>query len=107
MQIIPTTGENIARALDQNDYEDQDLFRPYLSVKFGVWYLTRQRERLGDWIVALAAYNAGPGRVQTWITYPGAEDLDIFAALIPLAEPREYIRRISLNLAAYREIYGE
>jgi soluble lytic murein transglycosylase len=57
----------------------------------------------GHQFAALAAYNAGPGNVQSWQPFP--EDLDIFVAQIPLLEPREYIRRIYLNLANYREIY--
>ena len=60
----------------------------------------------GNGFAALAAYKAGPGRVQGWLEYPGADDPDIFVATLPLTEPQEYIRRIYLNLTAYREIYG-
>ncbi len=107
-QIMPATGEDIAKRSFAQNYSLDDLWRPVLNVQFGSWYIKQMLNFLdGNQIAALAAYNAGPGRVQTWIAYPGAEDLDVFAALIPLAEPREYIRRIYLNLAAYREIYGE
>ncbi len=107
-QIMPATGKDIAKRSFAPAYTPDDLWRPILNVQFGSWYIKQMLNFLdGNQIAALAAYNAGPGRAQTWITYPGAEDLDVFAALIPLAEPREYIKRIYLNLAAYREIYGE
>ncbi len=108
MQIIPPTGADIAERTFAQDYSADDLWLPYLNVEFGAWYIKQMLNFLNDNpIAALAAYNAGPGRVQRWIAYPGADDLDIFRALIPLSEPREYIRRIYLNLDAYREIYGK
>ena len=78
---------------------------PYRNVEFGTWFLDNMLDFFGGReVAALAAYNAGPGRVQRWIEV--SDDHDIFYALIPLSEPQEYIRRISLNLDSYREIYG-
>ena len=44
MQIIPATGQEIATALRWPDYSRTDLYKPYISIKFGVYYLARQRE---------------------------------------------------------------
>jgi len=37
----PPTGEQIARDLRWSNYQQSDLYRPFISVKFGVYYLRR------------------------------------------------------------------
>lgn len=107
MQIMPATGDDIANRTNTENYALQNLWLPYYNIEFGAWYIKQMLNFVdGNPFAALAAYNAGPGRVQEWITFTGADDLDIFTAVIPLTEPQEYIRRIYLNLAAYREIYS-
>ncbi len=105
MQIIPTTGADIAERAGLDGYTDQSLWLPYLNVQMGTWYIKQMLNFVGgNQFAALAAYNAGPGRVDQWLT--ASDDFDMFVALIPLKEPRTYIRRIYLNLSEYREIYG-
>ncbi len=104
MQIIPLTGADIAERTQTIDYTPGSLWNPDRNIKFGAWYLRQMLDFVdGDQFAALAAYNAGPGSVQSWSPIP--DDLDIFVALIPFSESQEYIRRIYLNLANYREIY--
>ncbi|MDY0019630.1 MAG: tetratricopeptide repeat protein, partial [Anaerolineae bacterium] len=45
MQVIPSTGQEIATALNwPPDYATGDLYRPMVSVRFGTWYLAQQRD---------------------------------------------------------------
>lgn len=105
MQIIPDTGDYVAGRLAQDDFSPDQLWLPYLNVKFGAWYLSLQLDLFdGNEFAALAAYNAGPGNVLKW--FDRSSDLDLFVESIPLEEPRTYIRRIYLNLSAYRSIYA-
>ena len=39
MQIIPSTGEWIAQQLSWPDYQPAHVYRPYINVKFGIYYL--------------------------------------------------------------------
>ena len=72
MQVIPPTGAAIAQALDwPPDYETSDLYRPMVSVRFGVWYLAEQRDAIEDNLFAgMAAYNGGPGNSAVWWDRP-------------------------------------
>jgi soluble lytic murein transglycosylase len=107
MQIIPSTGQEIADRLNWVGYTRSDLFKPYISVKFGVYYLSRQRDGLdGNLFAALAAYNAGPGRSANWLRTAG-DDPDMFYETITLSEPRLYIRRIVEYYAIYQRLYGK
>lgn len=117
MQVIPPTGAEIAAQLDwPPDYETPDLYRPYVSLRFGTYYLAQQRDRFGGRIdVALSAYNGGPFNAQQWLerasdpaaSKPSTEaDPDLYLELITLHEPRLYIQRIKEHLAVYEALYG-
>ncbi len=105
MQVMPATGEYVAEQSDFGPFETNQLWLPYVSIKFGTWYIDQQLDIFdGNQFAALAAYNAGPGNVAEWIKI--SDDLDIFVESIPFWESRLYIRKIYINLAAYRRIYG-
>jgi soluble lytic murein transglycosylase len=108
MQVIPPTGQQIADELGwPPGYDTADLYRPYVSLRFGTYYLAQQRDRFDERIdVALAAYNGGPFRAERWLETAG-DDPDLFLELITIQEPRVYIKRIKEHLAVYRALYGD
>lgn len=108
MQVIPATGKEIAGQLNwPPNYSTQDLNKPAVSVRFGVYYLSRQVKGFdGDLVAALAAYNAGPGRALRW-REAGGGDPDFFIEAMTLSEPVTYVRNISVNYAAYTRLYGK
>jgi len=106
MQIIPATGQEIASALGWPNYSRTDLYKPYISIKFGTYYLARQRDGLdGDLYAALAAYNGGPGNAVRWKSASGG-DPDLFYETVSYSETRLYIRRISEYYAVYKQLYA-
>ncbi len=106
MQVIPSTGAEIAAQMGwPPTIGPSDLYRPLVSVRFGTWYLARQRDRFGRLDVALAAYNGGPGNAQRWLDAAG-DDPDLFLELITLEETRLYLRRIREHYAIYAALYG-
>lgn len=107
MQIIPSTGEWVAHQLNWPGYQNSDLYRPYISLEFGAFYLDYQRQYFdGDMYAALAAYNAGPGNSEIWLSLSG-NDPDLFVEIVRLEEPRLYIRRIYEFYEIYRGLYGK
>ncbi|MFN8595304.1 MAG: tetratricopeptide repeat protein [Anaerolineae bacterium] len=108
MQIIPATGGQIASDLRWPNYQVSDLYRPLVSVKFGVYYLRRYGLDYldGDIIAAWAAYNGGPGNARQWKDAAHG-DVDLFVENISLAETRLYIERLRENLAMYQRLYGQ
>ncbi|HID87941.1 MAG TPA: tetratricopeptide repeat protein [Anaerolineae bacterium] len=104
-QVIPATGKLIARQLKLDDFQIEDLYRPYLSVRFGAAYLATQLAEFGDQILlALAAYNGGPGNARRWAKE--ADDMDLVVEEIDLDETHLYVRKVYEHYAAYRRIYG-
>jgi soluble lytic murein transglycosylase len=107
MQIIPTTGEQIAVELGwPPGYDSEDLYRPLVSVRFGAYYLDKNRGLLdGNLYAGLAAYNAGPGNALAWRNLAG-EDPDLLLEVIRFQETRNYIRFIYEIFSTYRSLYS-
>jgi soluble lytic murein transglycosylase len=108
MQIIPDTGAQIARDLHWPNYQQSDLYRPFINVKFGVYYLRHYGLDFldDDMYAAWAAYNGGPGNAQRWKNAANG-DTDLFVENISLGETRLYIDRLRENLAWYQRLYGK
>jgi soluble lytic murein transglycosylase-like protein len=63
MQIMPATGQMLARELGVPWRGPQTLFDPIVNVRFGIAYLAWLHREYGNLSTALAAYNWGPGHV--------------------------------------------
>jgi len=107
MQIVPTTGEQIAVELGwPPTYDAEDLYRPIVSTRFGAYYLGKNRDLLdGNLYGGLAAYNAGPGNALAWRDLAG-NDPDLLLEVIRFQETRNYIRGIYEIFSTYRGLYS-
>lgn len=106
-QVMPATGEDIARRLGWPDYSSEDLYRPSVGLAFGAYYLHQQLESFdGDIYAALSAYNAGPGNAARWFAL-APHDPDLYFEVVDFAETRSYIQRIYVGYVIYRHLYGE
>jgi soluble lytic murein transglycosylase len=107
MQIIPSTGQEIAKSLNwEGELSPSDLDRPQVSIELGSQYLNRQRGFMpGDLYATLAAYNGGPGNALTWKNLV-PPDQDLLLEVIRFDETQDYIRRIYENFAIYSQIYN-
>lgn len=104
MQVIPPTADYIAGELGYD--EDYDLFRPYVGIEFGAFYLDEQLERFdGNVYPALAGYNAGPGRAINWLEAAGS-DPDRFMDTISIDSTQLYVQRIYSFYSIYHTLYG-
>ncbi|NQS91193.1 MAG: transglycosylase SLT domain-containing protein, partial [Chloroflexi bacterium] len=107
MQIMPSTG---AEVVDQEDwppnYNDQDLYRPLVSIKLGTAHLSFLRSYYdGDMYAVLAGYNAGGGNTNIWLE-ESQGDQDLLLEIIRFSETETYIKTISEVFAIYRRIYA-
>lgn len=106
-QIMPATGEMIARELDYGDFNPENLFDVATNLRFGSFYLEKMRKRFGKLEYALAAYNAGPHRVEEWLSELDHNSLEEFVEKIPFSETRKYVKRVLASYWNYSRIYGE
>lgn len=106
MQLMGSTARWIARQTHRSDYRVTQLEQPDINARFGTYYLRHVLDRLdGLPVLATAAYNAGPGRAQSW---RGAEPLEgaIYAETIPFNETRDYVKKVMANAMVYQTQLG-
>ena len=108
MQLMPATAKETARGLGRTYRRDALLTDPDYNIALGRAYLQRLITRFdGHYVLAIAAYNAGPGRVVRWIREhghpkdPGVDVID-WIERIPFAETRNYVQRVLEALHVYR-----
>ena len=105
-QVIPDTGAWIAQRIAWPDFENEDLYKPYVGLNFGAYYLSQQLSAFdGQVHAALAAYNGGPGNAARWYETAG-DDHDLFVDTVDFPETRLYIERIYEGFDAYRYLYS-
>lgn len=107
MQIIPSTGTYINNQLQwDGNFETADLSLPVTNINMGVYYIDLQHDYFdGEWVPALAAYNAGPGNAATWFNMAG-RDIDLFVEIIRFTETRNYIQYILETYTYYSILYS-
>ena len=106
-QVMPATGEGIARALEVVGFRKEDLLRPAVSLRFGAYYLAGQLTRLGRPYYALAAYNAGPANAARWIQANSTRNVADFVETIDYTETQHYVAVIMEHYAHYLRAYDE
>lgn len=67
MQILPSTGQELASELNLKWDGEGTLLDPYANVKMGVRYYSKLQRRYNDTETSLTAYNVGPGRVDSGV----------------------------------------
>jgi soluble lytic murein transglycosylase len=106
-QIIPDTGHWVAERLGHPDYTNEMIYRPYINLQFGAYYLDWARSYLDENLVsALVGYNAGPGNAEFWRKATGADDT-LFVEFLSINEPRIYVQSITTGLYHYTRLYGK
>jgi soluble lytic murein transglycosylase len=95
MQLIPATGREIAKEIKLSYSGLATLTDPESNIRLGTSYLGRMAERYnGNQVLATAAYNAGPHRVDRWLPDSGTEDARVWIENIPFNETRQYVKRV-------------
>jgi soluble lytic murein transglycosylase len=107
MQLMPGTAEYIAEKSGGTAFVQGDLATPQVNISYGSWYLRYLLQKYeGRVVLALAAYNAGEGKVDEWVAGARANGQMFRAAdHIPFPETRRYVERVLDARERYRRTY--
>ncbi len=101
MQLMPKTGELIAKLINRPLKNTSELLNPDRNIELGSAYLRRVYDQhQQNPVLATASYNAGPHRVANWLPNKTI-DADIWVENIPFTETRRYTR----NVLSYAAIF--
>ncbi len=101
MQITPATAKDIERRSGGTTFTVKDLSDPQINISYGTYHLRSLLDRYsGNKIAALAAYNAGPGRADSW----GGSEMTLDDIGFP--ETKAYVEDVLDKQQAYRSKYA-
>jgi hypothetical protein len=93
---VTSTGE---------EYDEDALFEPEISVYYGAYFLDMLLEEFGNTETALAAYHAGRGKVNQWLSDPRISPDGETLENIPYEDTAGYVKRVMKNTEKYKNIY--
>ena len=108
MQLMPATARSMSKLVSMPYKKKWLTTKPKYNMTLGAYYIASLVERYkGSYPLAIAAYNAGPGRVDDWIRAfgdprRGEIDLIDWIELIPIYETRNYVQRVLEGVYVYR-----
>lgn len=102
MQVMPATARQTAAGLGLPSPSERDLREPTANLRLGANYLAEMLDRFdGNLIMASAAYNAGPNRVDGWIRDNAGQPAAVWIENITFGETRDYVK----SILAFRAVY--
>ena len=104
MQIMPDTFKWLAEKLGEV-YNEGLLYDPETNIRYGTYYLAYLYAEYGNWDTVFAAYNAGLGRVNSWIANNEYSDEYGNLTYIPIKETREYVVKVNKSIEIYKKLY--
>jgi soluble lytic murein transglycosylase len=108
MQLMPATAKEVARSVSVKYRKKKLIKDPSYNVSLGSAFLHQlQKQYDGSYIMTLAAYNAGPGRLRGWVKQfgdPRKSNVDPvdWVERIPIRETRRYVQKIMESIQIYR-----
>jgi soluble lytic murein transglycosylase len=111
MQLMPSTATYVADKLTTDIGRKPDLYEPETNVTLGqhyVRYLMDQKGIENDLILTIAAYNAGPGNIESWRKrLSGVKDPVLFIESLPVGETRNFAKQVLTNYWIYQRRLGQ
>ena len=107
MQITVDTGEWAAKEMGFSTFSKDDLYNEEYNIRMGCWYLRRLNDTFdGDLDLTIAAYNAGPTNVQTWLENKKYSSDGKSIDYIPFGETKKYVDKVNTYYQVYEYLYS-
>lgn len=109
MQLMPQTAEDIAKKLDIEVTKEEiskKLLEPEFNINLGTKYISNLLAKYSNIELALTAYNAGSGNVDTWVENGTLMADGSNIENIPYKETNNYVRKILRDYEIYKKLYN-
>ncbi len=108
MQLMPSTGRYVAKEIGISVNNNQDILEIDTNIALGTAYLRQVLDKFdGNYMLATAAYNAGPGRAKRWSEIYRCLPADIWVELIPFDETRNYVQKVLFYTSVFEARLGQ
>lgn len=104
MQLMSETAKREGKKIEISIENNNDIFEPNKNIFIGSFYLKKLIEEFGNIAIAVAAYNAGPKTVWSWIKNHSYNGIDEFFEDILFNETKGYVTRVLTSYFEYLRI---
>lgn len=106
MQLLEETAVEMSNSIENQTVTEEELYQPETNIKLGTsYYAYLLKHYKGNNILALTAYNAGMGNVDTWIKTGVIQSDGSDIENIPYKETNNYVRKILRDYQLYLKLY--
>lgn len=106
MQLMESTAKEAGAKIGEAISVKEALYNPEKNIMIGTSYFAHLIERYeGNYLLALAAYNAGIGNVDSWIEEGIIKEDGSDIENIPYKETNNYVRKIVRDYKIYQNLY--
>src|SRR5215213_7924530 len=106
MQFIASTANEIAGQLKLQNFQQDDLYNPDTSIRFGSQYLANLFQQFPNQPQAVAgAYNGGADNLARWIARARANEADRYVGEIGFSQTKDYVYKVLANFWNYQRLY--
>ena len=105
MQLMYSTAEEVAKQIDI-DLNEQNILEPKININLGTKYISILIQKYNNINLALTAYNAGSGNVDSWIDDGTLKRDGSDIENVPFTETNNYVRKILRDYKIYKQLYN-
>jgi soluble lytic murein transglycosylase len=106
MQFIASTANDVAAQLKLQNFQQDDLYNPQTSIRFGAQYLANLFQQFPNQPQAVAgSYNGGADNLARWIARSRANEADRYVSEIGFSQTKDYVYKVLANYWTYQRLY--
>lgn len=107
MQVMLSTAQEMGEDLELEEITEEKLCEPEINIRIGTRYFKTLLEKYNNYNLAIIAYNAGMGNLDSWIEQEIIDEQGENIENIPFPETKNYVKKILQNYKIYQQIYEE
>ena len=105
MQLMEDTAIEMSNKIDNKTIDTNEIYEPETNIKLGICYFSTLLKKYNNIGLALAAYNAGMGRVDEWIQNNVIKQDGSDLENIPFKGTNLYVRKVLNTYEKYKKLY--
>lgn len=107
MQIMETTFDWIKFKTGDDESVYYDMYDPQTNIKYGCWFLGYLYNEFGNLEAVAAAYHAGRGQVNEWLSDSRYSADGVHLDVIPTEDTAHYVSKITKAYNTYLRLYNQ